>query len=121
MTNWIFDSHLILSFGHLVRFVVDWYIFTFWYVVPRKIWQPCPRTQIGSILFVSGCVVRHEISFSCGQTFKNACRTLPEDEELLQNVKSVLEAETRRLQTVIQACDLLKQVSARHPLPEIGK
>jgi hypothetical protein len=38
-------------YGHLVYFtdishilwpfVVIWYIFQFWYVVPRKIWQPC--------------------------------------------------------------------------------
>jgi hypothetical protein len=34
--------------GHLVYFVVIWYILwlfgifsPFWYVVPRKIWQPC--------------------------------------------------------------------------------
>jgi hypothetical protein len=26
--------------SHLVHFVVSWYIFPFWYVVPRKIWQP---------------------------------------------------------------------------------
>jgi hypothetical protein len=25
---------------HLVHFVVIWYIFQFWYVVTRKIWQP---------------------------------------------------------------------------------
>jgi hypothetical protein len=36
--------------GHLVYFVVIWYILwsfgiflPFWYVSPRKIWQPCPR------------------------------------------------------------------------------
>jgi hypothetical protein len=30
--------------GHLVYFIVSWYIFSrFWYVVSRKIWQPCPR------------------------------------------------------------------------------
>jgi hypothetical protein len=34
--------------GHLVNFTAIWYIlwtfgifFTFWYLVPRKIWQPC--------------------------------------------------------------------------------
>jgi hypothetical protein len=30
-------------YGHLVYFVVIWYvyIFPFWYVTPTKIWQPC--------------------------------------------------------------------------------
>jgi hypothetical protein len=28
-------------YGHLVNVVVDWYIYSpFWYIVPRKIWQP---------------------------------------------------------------------------------
>jgi hypothetical protein len=27
--------------GHLVHFMVIWYIFLFWYVVLRKIWHPC--------------------------------------------------------------------------------
>jgi hypothetical protein len=37
-----------LPYGHLVFFVAIWYIlwsfgqfFMFWYVIPRKIWQPC--------------------------------------------------------------------------------
>jgi hypothetical protein len=31
-----------LCYGHLVHFVVILvYFFLFWYVVPRKIWQPC--------------------------------------------------------------------------------
>jgi hypothetical protein len=30
-----------IFYCHLVDFVVIWYIFPFWYVVPRKIWQPC--------------------------------------------------------------------------------
>jgi hypothetical protein len=31
-----------LFYGHLVQFVVIWYLFyPFWYVVLRKIWQPC--------------------------------------------------------------------------------
>jgi hypothetical protein len=36
-----------IFYGHLVYFMVIWYIlwsfgifFPFWYVVPRKIWQP---------------------------------------------------------------------------------
>jgi hypothetical protein len=29
---------------HVVYFVVIWYIFPFWYVVSRKIWQPRRRT-----------------------------------------------------------------------------
>jgi hypothetical protein len=27
-------------YGHLVYFMVIWYILPFWYVVPREIWQP---------------------------------------------------------------------------------
>jgi hypothetical protein len=41
-----------LFYGHLVYFVAFWSIlwlftifFPFWYVVPRKIWQPCPRIE----------------------------------------------------------------------------
>jgi hypothetical protein len=30
-----------IFYGHLVHFVVIWYIFPFWYIVPRKIWQSC--------------------------------------------------------------------------------
>jgi hypothetical protein len=29
----------------LVYFVVIWYIFQFWYAVPRKIWQPCNESS----------------------------------------------------------------------------
>jgi hypothetical protein len=39
-------------YGHLVHFVVIWYILwsfgifsTFWYVVPRIIWQPCLKLE----------------------------------------------------------------------------
>jgi hypothetical protein len=39
---WPFD----VFYGHLVNFMSIWYIFfTFWYVVPRKIWQPCCSDQ----------------------------------------------------------------------------
>jgi hypothetical protein len=38
--------------GHLVYFVTIWYISRafgtfspFWYVIPRKIWQPCFQTE----------------------------------------------------------------------------
>jgi hypothetical protein len=27
-------------YGNVVYFVAIWYIFLFWYVVPRSIWQP---------------------------------------------------------------------------------
>jgi hypothetical protein len=34
-----------IFYGHLVYFVVIWYIFSHrWYIVPRKIWQPCFAT-----------------------------------------------------------------------------
>jgi hypothetical protein len=48
-----------IFYGHLVYFVAVWYIlwlfgmfYPFWYVVPRKIWQPfrCPR-EITEIKF----------------------------------------------------------------------
>jgi hypothetical protein len=42
-----FHGHLVylrpfyIFHGHLVYFVAMWYIFPpFWYIVPRKIWQP---------------------------------------------------------------------------------
>jgi hypothetical protein len=34
----------------LVHFVVIWYIFQFWYVVTRKIWQPWPIIRSNSSL-----------------------------------------------------------------------
>jgi hypothetical protein len=49
MSNW----YILCSFGtfyvHLAYLLVIWYLdfFPFWYVVPRKIWQPCPQ--------ISGC------------------------------------------------------------------
>jgi hypothetical protein len=36
----MFCGHMAF-FGHLAYFVVIGYIFLFWYVAPRKIWQPC--------------------------------------------------------------------------------
>jgi hypothetical protein len=39
---WPFDMH----YGLLLYFVVIWYIFPFWYVVPRKIWQPWVQVEI---------------------------------------------------------------------------
>jgi hypothetical protein len=45
-----------ILYGHLVNFVTIWYIlwsfgtfFSFWYVVPRKIWQPCCHQAISLI------------------------------------------------------------------------
>jgi hypothetical protein len=29
-----------IFYAHLVHFHVTWYIFPFWYVVAKKIWQP---------------------------------------------------------------------------------
>jgi hypothetical protein len=29
-----------IFYAHLVHFVFMWYIFRFWYHVPRKVWQP---------------------------------------------------------------------------------
>jgi hypothetical protein len=42
MNNWSILLTFCISYGHFVYFVVfDIYFFQFWYVVPRKIWQPC--------------------------------------------------------------------------------
>jgi hypothetical protein len=36
-----------IFYGHLIYFLAIWYIVwlfgLFWYIVPRKIWQPCLR------------------------------------------------------------------------------
>jgi hypothetical protein len=63
----IFHEHLVYVFdGHLVHYMTIWYIlwpfgifFPFWYVVPRKIWQPCsegrrsvPRPNVASTAFL---------------------------------------------------------------------
>jgi hypothetical protein len=51
-----------IFYGHLVHFTAIWYILwsfsifsTFWYVVPRKIWQPCfaSRTDVMILKVVS--------------------------------------------------------------------
>jgi hypothetical protein len=42
----IFYRHL--GYHHLVHFVFIWYLFRFWYHVPRKIWQPCSRNKLNS-------------------------------------------------------------------------
>jgi hypothetical protein len=45
MTIWFIVLLLEIFYGHLVYFVVIWYILTrFGYFVPRKIWQPCSIT-----------------------------------------------------------------------------
>jgi hypothetical protein len=41
MDIWTILQSLSIFYGHLVHFVVIWYVFQFWYFVPRKIWQPC--------------------------------------------------------------------------------
>jgi hypothetical protein len=47
----LIHSHLVyIICGHLEYFTVVWYIFPpFWYVVPRKIWQPW-RQGVGPML-----------------------------------------------------------------------
>jgi hypothetical protein len=38
----------VIFYGNLVHFVAIWYIFfPFWYVAPRKIWQPCVQQWVG--------------------------------------------------------------------------
>jgi hypothetical protein len=36
---YVFEDHLVYFGGYSV------YFFTFWYVVPRKIWQPCSDVE----------------------------------------------------------------------------
>jgi hypothetical protein len=45
MDIWSILRPMGILYGHLVYFVVIWYIFSLpiWYVFPRKIWQPCSR------------------------------------------------------------------------------
>jgi hypothetical protein len=43
MDIWSILRSLGIFYGHLVYLVVIWYIFPFWYFVPRKIWHPCSR------------------------------------------------------------------------------
>jgi hypothetical protein len=45
-----------IFYGHLVYFMDIWYIlstfgifFPFWYFLPRKIWQPCTKQQLGLV------------------------------------------------------------------------
>jgi hypothetical protein len=42
---WYIPWPLCLFYNYFVYFVAIWYIFTFWYVVSRKIWQLCSCTQ----------------------------------------------------------------------------
>jgi hypothetical protein len=35
--------YILLPFGYVM---VIWYIFPFWYVAPRKIWQPWPGREL---------------------------------------------------------------------------
>jgi hypothetical protein len=59
MNNWSILQPFGKLYGHLVQFVVIWYISPrFWYVVPRKIWQPCrardPDISDASQLIIGG-------------------------------------------------------------------
>jgi hypothetical protein len=38
--------------GHLVYFVVFWYVFSpCWHIVPRKLWQPCNECMLATVIF----------------------------------------------------------------------
>jgi hypothetical protein len=52
-----------LLYGHWVNFVIIWYFSPVWYVVPRKIWQPCCRMNpvLGGHLNP-----KHELAFVAG-------------------------------------------------------
>jgi hypothetical protein len=71
-----------ILYGNLVYFTAIWYIFwssgiclviffTFWYVAPRKIWQPCTEDHFDLIKYFNG---RGKIIFvapSAGQSEAN--------------------------------------------------
>jgi hypothetical protein len=40
MAYWSIEGPFVILCGQLLNFVAIWYIFPFWYVVRRKIWQP---------------------------------------------------------------------------------
>jgi hypothetical protein len=45
----IFYGHFGIFYGHLVYFLVNvvCIFFTFWFVVSRKMWQPCLKSEDG--------------------------------------------------------------------------
>jgi hypothetical protein len=45
-----FLRSFVILYEHLVSFVVIWYIFPFWYFVPRKIWQSWRRLSVESTI-----------------------------------------------------------------------
>jgi hypothetical protein len=59
MDIWFIVQPFVIFHEHLVYFVVIWYIFPFWYVVPRKIWQPWLDKPTGKIGPGVGYVISH--------------------------------------------------------------
>jgi hypothetical protein len=60
--TWSILWSFVIFYGHLVQFLVIWYIFPLWYFFPRKIWQPwcelvlkkmaCVRSEMFTPTFV---------------------------------------------------------------------
>jgi hypothetical protein len=46
MDTWSILRSFVIFYRHLVELVVIWYIFPFWYFVPKKIWQPCVKVLL---------------------------------------------------------------------------
>jgi hypothetical protein len=70
--------------GHLVNFVVIWYFSPFWYVVPRKIWQPYCRlldfcVYVERLRSVPGLIVIKS-AFETGFNWTRATRVARLDE-----------------------------------------
>jgi hypothetical protein len=54
-----------IFYGHLVHFVVDWYIFfPFWYFLPRNIWQPGSECLDGCCKKIDGVVTARGSNFA---------------------------------------------------------
>jgi hypothetical protein len=65
MATWNISRTFGILYDHLVHSVFIWYIYRFWYHVPRHIWQPCcgqrrdrelffVEIKIGNFFLISG-------------------------------------------------------------------
>jgi hypothetical protein len=91
---WSILQPFVIFYGHLVYFMDTWYIlwtfsifcsnlFSFWYVVPRKIWQPCLQVHILRYLYVEKSTTFFLKLFTTGNHTKSglpdfSCDNIPE-------------------------------------------
>jgi hypothetical protein len=92
-------------YGHLVYFTDISYIFgpfgtkcghfgiffTFWYVVPRKIWQLCRQLHVANYLFINvdgGCIAVRQIANRVARFFLQQLtktgKNIPNNEQIYQ-------------------------------------